>query len=105
MKKCADLNISFANEKKLREYAVEELGNNPLTWRLILDTFLYYHDADYFESVGSEHEAIDIPAAQETRNQSTVAVYLLCEFSTTTGYGYFAIKHPNGFMTVYGHVN
>lgn len=24
---------------------------------------------------------------------------------TPTGYGYFAIKHPNGFMTVYGHIS
>ena len=107
VKKCADLNISFANEKKLREYAVEELGNNPLTWpvdpRYIS---AYYHDADYFESVGSEHEAIDIPAAQGTEIKAPMAGYIYFVNSpTATGYGYFAIKHPNGFMTVYGHVS
>jgi murein DD-endopeptidase MepM/ murein hydrolase activator NlpD len=31
-------------------------------------------------------------------------VYFINE-PTQNGYGYMAIKHPNGFMTVYGHIS
>lgn len=57
VKGCEELNRSYANERKLREYASEEIGANPLAWpvdpRYIS---AYFHDADYFESVGSSHE-------------------------------------------------
>lgn len=105
--KCAELNLSYQSEKKLREFSQEELPENPLIWPVDPhDISSYYHDADYFESVGSSHEGIDIPTAQGTEIKSPMPGYVyFVNPPTPTGYGYFAIKHPNGFVTIYGHVS
>ncbi len=104
---CDDLNKSYESEKKLRDYIVDDVGPNPLEWP-VSPTYIstYFHDADYFDSVGSEHEGIDIPVDQATEIRAPMAGYIyFVNEPTQNGYGYLAIKHPNGFMTVYGHVS
>jgi murein DD-endopeptidase MepM/ murein hydrolase activator NlpD len=105
--KCDELQLSYNSEKKLREFSQDELPVNPLKWPVAASYIsAYYHDADYFASIGSSHEAIDIPAPQGSEIRAPMAgyVYFVNE-PTKNGYGYVALKHPNGLMTVYGHVS
>lgn len=106
-KKCDELNLAYQSEKNLRQYASEEVGPNPLSWPVdprYIST--YYQDADYFDSVGSSHVGIDIPTEQGTEIKSPMPGYVyFVNPPTPNGYGYFAVKHPNGFVTVYGHVS
>ncbi len=85
---CAELNLSYHSEKKLREFALEEVPENPLAWPVDPHNIsAYFHDADYFESVGSSHEGIDIPIEQGTEIVSPMPgyVYFLNE-PTPNGY-------------------
>ncbi|MDD2745287.1 MAG: M23 family metallopeptidase, partial [Candidatus Gracilibacteria bacterium] len=105
--KCQNLDKSYQSEKQLREFTQDEVPPNPLSWpvdpRYIS---AYYQDADYFDSVGSSHDGIDIPVDQGTEIKAPMPGYVyFVNPPTPTGYGYFAIKHPNGFVTVYGHVS
>ncbi len=104
---CDHLNLSYISEKKLREFTMDEVPENPMGWP-VDPTYIsaYYQDADYYDSVGSSHDGIDIPTEQGTEIKAPMAgyVYFVNE-PTATGYGYFAIKHPNGFVTIYGHVS
>jgi murein DD-endopeptidase MepM/ murein hydrolase activator NlpD len=105
--KCEELQLSYNSEKKLREFALDDLPANPLKWPVIPSYISsYYQDADYFASVGSSHEGIDIPVSQGSEIRAPMAgyVYFVNE-PTKNGYGYLALKHPNGLMTVYGHVS
>ena len=94
---CQDLQSSYDSEKRLREYSVPDLPVNPLKWP-VTPTYIssYFHDADYYESVGSSHEGIDIPVAQATEIRAPMAgyVYFINE-PTVNGYGYLALKHAN----------
>jgi murein DD-endopeptidase MepM/ murein hydrolase activator NlpD len=105
--KCSELQLSYDSEKKLREFSQDELPANSLKWP-VAGSYIsaYYHDADYFASVGSSHEAVDIPTPQGSEIRAPMAgyVYFVNE-PTKNGYGYIALKHPNGLMTVYGHVS
>jgi murein DD-endopeptidase MepM/ murein hydrolase activator NlpD len=104
---CESLAVSFEREKQLRQYTQSTVPLNPLAWP-VDGTYIssYFQDADYYASVGSSHEGIDIPVPQSTEIKAPMAgyVYFINE-PTQNGYGYMAIKHPNGFMTVYGHIS
>jgi hypothetical protein len=50
--KCADLNLSYQSEKKLRSVALDEVPQNPMDWPVEATRIsAYYQDADYFDSV------------------------------------------------------
>jgi len=104
---CQDLNLSFQSEKQLREFTLDELPPNPMKWPMDPRSITaFYQDADYFDSVGSSHDAIDIPAEQGSEIKAPMPGYVyFINPPTPNGYGYFALKHPNGFVTVYGHVS
>lgn len=108
-KKCQEVRAFFEAEKSLKDSAfLDESGEtNPFIWpvepRYISS---YYRDQSYFDSVGSEHEAIDIPAAQGTEIVAPADGYVyFVNPPVEGGYGYVALKHTNGFLTVYGHVS
>lgn len=63
--KCSDLKQAYESEKNLREYQFDDTVPNPFAWP-ISPTYVstYFHDADYYDSVGSEHEAVDLPVPQ-----------------------------------------
>lgn len=108
-KKCQEVRAFFEAEKSLKDSTfLDESGEtNPFVWpvepRYISS---YYRDQSYFDSVGSEHEAIDIPAAQGTEIVAPADGYVyFVNPPVEGGYGYVALKHTNGFLTVYGHVS
>ena len=106
--KCGELRQFYLAEKNLRDYpfGTEETGNIfswPVTPRYVS---AYFHDENYYKSVGSEHEAIDIPAAQGTDIVAPAPGYVYyINPPVTGGYGFVVLKHADGFMTVYGHVS
>lgn len=108
-KKCQEVRQFFEAEKTLKDSAfLDESGEtNPFVWpvdpRYVSS---YFHDQSYYDSVGSEHEAIDIPAAQGTEIVAPADAYVyFVNPPVEGGYGYVALKHTNGFLTVYGHVS
>lgn len=108
-KKCRDVRAFFEAEKSLKDSEfLDETGKvNPFIWpiepRYVSS---YYKDQSYYDSVGSDHEAIDIPAAQGTDIAAPADGYVyFVNPPVEGGYGYLALKHTNGFLTVYGHVS
>ena len=104
---CSDLQKFYAAEKQLIDYPIDESIQNPLVWPVdATRVSTYFHDEDYFKALGSEHEAIDLPMPQGSDIVSPAAgyVYFIHE-PTPGGYGYIALKHANGFVTVYGHIS
>ncbi|MFB0964789.1 MAG: M23 family metallopeptidase, partial [Patescibacteria group bacterium] len=87
---------------------LDESGeSNPFQWP-VEPRYIsaYYHDQDYYDSVGSDHEAIDIPTPQGTEVVAPADGYVyFVNPPVEGGYGYVALKHTNGFLTVYGHVS
>jgi murein DD-endopeptidase MepM/ murein hydrolase activator NlpD len=42
-------------------------SSNPLSWPVASSRISsYFHDGEYYEALGSHHDAIDIPVAQST---------------------------------------
>ncbi|MDQ1344351.1 MAG: Peptidase protein [Patescibacteria group bacterium] len=108
-KKCREVRQFFEAEKTLKDSTfLDETGNtNPFVWpiepRYISS---YYHDQSYYDSIGSDHEAIDIPAEQGSDIVAPADGYVyFVNPPVEGGYGYVALKHTNGFLTIYGHVS
>ncbi len=108
-RKCRDVRAFFEAEKSLKdsEFLDETGKTNPFSWPVEPRyVSAYYHDQSYYDSVGSDHEAIDIPAPQGTEIVAPADGYVyFVNPPVEGGYGYVALKHTNGFLTVYGHVS
>ena len=104
---CITLASYFEAEKKIMTSVMADDSSNPLSWPVASSRISsYFHDGEYYEALGSHHDAIDIPVAQSTDIASPADGYVYyINPPTKTWYGYVAIKHPNGFMTVYGHIS
>lgn len=107
--KCREVRSFFEAEKNLKDSTfLDESGeSNPFQWPVEPRyVSAYYHDQEYYDSVGSDHEAIDIPTPQGTDVVAPADGYVyFVNPPVEGGYGYVALKHTNGFLTVYGHVS
>lgn len=107
--KCREVRSFFEAEKSLKDSTfLDESGeSNPFQWPVEPRyVSAYYHDQEYYDSVGSDHEAIDIPTPQGTDVVAPADGYVyFVNPPVEGGYGYVALKHTNGFLTVYGHVS
>lgn len=104
---CSDLQKFYAAEKQLIDYPIDEDLRNPLIWPVAASRIsTYFHDEWYYKALGSEHEAIDIPMPQSSDIVAPTAGYVyFINPPTKSGYGYIALKHANGFVSVYGHIS
>lgn len=104
---CSDLQKFYASEKQLIDYPIDEDLRNPLIWPVAATRLsTYFHDEWYYKALGSEHEAIDIPMPQSSDIIAPTAGYVyFINPPTKGGYGYMALKHANGFVSVYGHIS
>lgn len=104
--RCLSLNKIIHSESKLAWFHKE--GNNIFTWPInpILWISAYFHDKGYKEEFWSDHDAIDIVADQWTLIKSPADWYVvLMEPPETQDYSYLAIRHANGYVSVYGHLS
>lgn len=83
-------------------------GQNKLSWPVdnAGGISTYFRDPDYESALGSAHDAIDIriPQGSDIVAPADGYVYFVNP-PVKGGYGYIALKHPEGFVTVYGHVS
>ena len=106
--KCAGILAFYRNERALRKLTVSTGTTNILAWPIIGTPTIsaYFRDPSYFRTVGSQHDAIDIPVSQGTNIVAPADGYVYYILPPAVwGYSYIALKHPNGYMTVYGHLS
>lgn len=106
-KKCSDITTYFANERELQKTEFASWTTNifswPVEWRRIS---AFFRDAEYYHYVGSHHDAIDIAVAQGSEVHAPAAGYVYYVLPPSPGgYSYLALKHRDGYMTVYGHLS
>ncbi|MDP2090291.1 MAG: peptidoglycan DD-metalloendopeptidase family protein [Candidatus Gracilibacteria bacterium] len=104
--KCLDINKLIYSESKLQSSDEEKI--NIFDWPIEPSKGIsaYFRDASYKKILGSEHDAIDIVANQSTPIKAPADGYVIyIEKPLTNDYSYVAIKHYNGYITVYGHLN
>lgn len=105
--KCEDIKIYFENERKLKKTEFASGTINIITWPVEGRRIsAFFRDAEYYHYVWSHHDAIDIAIEQgsEVRAPAPWYVYYVLPPSPG-GYSYMAIKHRDGYMTVYGHLS
>lgn len=106
--KCVSIRNFYKNESELKKMTSSDATTNTMSWPLakVSSISAYFRDPSYFRAVGSQHDAIDIPAPQGTdvlAAQDGYVYYVLPP--SPGGYSYLALKHPNGYVTVYGHLS
>ncbi|NDK08567.1 peptidoglycan DD-metalloendopeptidase family protein [Candidatus Gracilibacteria bacterium] len=104
--KCLELNKIIYGESKLQK--LNYIGINPFKWPLspAYGITAYYHDKEYLEAIGGDHNAIDIRAKQGSSVKAASDGYVVyLNPPTSDSYSYVAIKHSDGFVTVYGHLS
>ncbi len=107
--KCIEIKKYFILEKKLRDNADFDINSvNPLIWpaRPINGISTYFHDEEYYNELGSQHQALDVPLPQWTDLVAPAPsyVYFVSE-PAPWKYWYIALKHAWWFVTVYWHVS
>lgn len=103
---CKVLNKILQNESDLTPLDVTQ--SNVLSWPILPTNGLsaYYKDPGYQDVVGSSHDAIDIRTPQGTDIVAPADGYITyLRPPVDGGYAYVALKHANGFITVYGHIS
>lgn len=108
IEKCAHILSFYRNEKALKSVKVSSGTENIMTWPLDTITTIstYFRDPSYYREIGSQHDAIDIPTEQWTQVKASLWWYVYYILPPVSGwYSYMAIKHPNGYFTVYGHLS
>ena len=97
----------FTNEKQLQATTFATGTSNIFSWPVPGTRIsTYFHDPEYYAAMGSQHEAIDIPTPQGTSVKAAMDGYVYYILPPTEGgYSYLALKHRDGFVTVYGHLS
>jgi murein DD-endopeptidase MepM/ murein hydrolase activator NlpD len=107
IRKCGEITTYFKNERELRKTEFATGTTNIFAWPVEgWRITAFFRDAEYYHYVGAHHDAIDIAIAQgsEVRAPAPGYVYYVLPPSSG-GYSYMAIKHRDGYMTVYGHLS
>lgn len=83
-------------------------GNNPLDWPIPPYRWIssFYRDAEYKRQFWTNHDAIDVVAPQGTGIKAPMDGYVIfIQPPLNSWYAYVAIKHTDGLVTLYGHIN
>ncbi len=104
---CHNARLYFANEKKLQTSTLPTNTSNVLMWPISSrEITTYFRDPGYYAYLGSQHDAIDIAVDQGTPVLAVAPWYVYYTLPPTSGwYSYMAIKHKDGFVSVYGHLS
>ena len=106
-KECYNARLYFTNEKKLQRASLVSSTQNVLSWPIVSRNIsTYFRDTWYYNIYSSQHDAIDIASPQSSDILSAAPWYVYYILPPVEGgYSYLAIKHPDGFVTVYGHLS
>lgn len=103
---CVELNKILTLESQLKPFSQNK--QNVFLWPITPEKWIsaYYRDPEYLSAVWSNHDAIDIVAAQGTDIIAPADGYITyVKEPTDEWYAYAVLKHANWFVTVYGHIN
>lgn len=100
---CARIKQYFVNEKTLENSEMREGTPNIFDWPIPSHRITtYFHDAGYYATLHSQHEAIDIATDQGTDIVAPADGYVSYTLPPSPGgYSYMALKHRDGYTTVY----
>lgn len=105
--RCKELSTVIKNEAALGILEKNKSGNiflwpaSTLKW-----ISAFFHDPDYFKSLWSEHDAIDMKLSQWSDIIAPADGYVIYINSPIDNwYAYVALKHADWFITVYGHIS
>jgi septal ring factor EnvC (AmiA/AmiB activator) len=102
---CEKIELFFQREKEIRSMSLS--GTNIFDWPVESPRITtYFHDSYYYNRFWSHHDAIDIGVPQGSivrAAQDGYISYILPPDSEW--YAYLAIRHPEWFVTVYGHMS
>lgn len=104
--KCLELNRIIYAESKLKPFNDSE--RNILDWPVLpyYGVSAYYKDSEYKEEFWATHDAIDIITPQWTSVKAVADGYVaFVRKPLSQDYAFLAIKHADGYVSVYGHVN
>jgi murein DD-endopeptidase MepM/ murein hydrolase activator NlpD len=104
---CSRIRQFFANEKELSRSQFADNTPNIFDWPVeSRRVTAYFRDPDYYKAIHSQHDAIDIAAPQWTDIAAPADGYVTYVLEPKQwGYSYLALKHKDGFVTVYGHLS
>ncbi len=108
IEKCSNILSFYRNERALKEIDVATWSTNIMSWpiRTPKSISAFFKDTSYFRAVWSQHDAMDIPASQWSEVLATMDGYVHYILPPVSGgYSYLVLKHPGGYMTVYGHLS
>ena len=103
---CSNLNKVIYWESKLKNWW-KNLGNS-FSWPVFpyMGISAYFRDKLYKENYWSNHDAIDIIANQWTVIKAPADWYIVhIQPADSFDYAYVAIKHSDGYLTIYWHVS
>ena len=104
--RCLNLNKIIYSESQLKWF--NTIWSNIFSWPVFPSNWInaYFHDLDYKKLFNSSHEGIDIPVPQWTSIRAPTDGYVIyIEPPVSEDYAYIVIKHSDGLITVYWHVN
>lgn len=104
--KCLEMNQIIYAEWQLAGETLPD--QNPLIWPILpyYGISAYYKDPEYTKELGSSHDAIDIVTPQGTPIKAPADGYVMyINPPTTKDYAFIALKHADGYVTVYWHIS
>jgi len=106
---CLAVKRFYEAEKQLRASALAAgTGGLSFVWPVNprKGVSAYFHDPDYYDTLGSDHDAIDIPTPQGTDVVAPADGYVYyINPPTPNGYSFVAMRHADDTVTVYGHMS
>lgn len=105
--KCMMMQAFYRNERALKSIDVLTGTTNVMQWPVISNKITtFFRDSSYYNSLGSQHDAIDIAVNQWSDVYAALDGYVYYILPPVEwGYSYLALRHPDGYVTVYGHLS
>ncbi|PID83965.1 hypothetical protein CSB09_03555 [Candidatus Gracilibacteria bacterium] len=104
---CRRVYAFFENENSLQTSQYKENTHNIFTWPVTSRRITaFFRDPGYFAYLGSHHDAVDIATPQSSPIYAPADGYVYYILPPRQGgYSYIALKHKDGFVSVYGHIS
>ncbi len=107
VEKCSRMLAYYRNERALKKMEVLTGTTNVMQWPTTSNRITtYFRDAYYYTLFGSQHDAIDIATEQGSPVYAAMDGYVYYILPPAPwGYSYLALRHPDGYVSVYGHLS